>query len=147
MTTIIAIVNAIAIKRATINVRSSSTSYAWLNAFVRAFTPFEADHNVPRILIDNNPPFCALTNWLIFVFINSVISDGAYLSIKTMKDCSSIGKYPSNVIKKTKKGNKDNKTKYASCAANPNTSASSILLYKRSEERRVGKESRSRRWT
>src|SRR5699024_3597127 len=62
MPTIIAIVNAIAINRATINVRSSSTSYAWLNAFVRAFTPFEADHKVPRKPIDNTPPFCALTN-------------------------------------------------------------------------------------
>src|SRR5690625_236418 len=45
MTTIIAMVKAIAMSRATIKERFSSTLYARLNAFVIALTPFDADRS------------------------------------------------------------------------------------------------------
>src|SRR5690625_751116 len=92
MTTIIAMVKAIAMSRATIKERFSSTLYARLNAFVIALTPFDADHNVATIPIDNKPVCCALTHWLIFVLIKCVISVGAYVSINSMSIASLIGK-------------------------------------------------------
>src|SRR5699024_4436458 len=83
-----------------------------------------ADHIVPRIPIESNPPLLLLTSVSKLSLIISETSPGKNESRNGMTDSLLRGINPINVTRKSKNGNKDNKKKYASCADKPATSPS-----------------------
>src|SRR5699024_4187693 len=95
----------------TINDRSSSTSYALLNDFVIALTPFDADHNVPSIPTDKRPPLLLPTMSDKFDSIILTISSGKNEDKNCITDSPFTGKKPINVTMNNKKGNKESKKK------------------------------------
>src|SRR5699024_3018552 len=86
----------------------------------------EADHIVPRIPIESNPPLLLLTSVSKLSLIISETSPGKNESRNCMTDSLLRGINPINVTRKSKNGNKDNKKKYASDVDRPTTSASLI---------------------
>src|SRR5699024_7668307 len=91
-----------------------------------ALNPFEADHIVPRIPIESNPPLLLLTSVSKLLLIISETSPGKNESRNCMTDSLLMGINPINVTRKSKNGNKDNRKKYASCEDKPVSSASLI---------------------
>src|SRR5699024_7077422 len=114
------------IKRLKLIAPFSSPLLALLNDFVIALNPFEADHIVPRIPIESNPPLLLLTSVSKLSLIISETSPGKNESRNRMTDSLLRRIDPINVTRKGKDGNKDNKKKYASCADKPATSASLV---------------------
>src|SRR5690625_4849593 len=89
---IIVNIRPIAISLPSKKLRLGSTLYALLNDFVIALNPFEADHNVPRILIDNKLPLRLFITWVKFWSIIWTTSPGKYSANTSMTSRSSIGK-------------------------------------------------------